>query len=220
MLSGISIPMLEMKVQPPGYPVEGRSWDIRIWGSMDNGLTWVQVENATIEIDTSNKGKFVVFSDDKGMASFPYTSEMGTVIFKSFHEKYGSCEWIPQIRFVDNNVARIFILLYGVGAPSIIWQVISKNKRKDIVDKVLYYILLLSSITGWLLSFYWYFQWKGGTEWGYGNMIVTLYYPISFDPHLIAISAVVIASTFLTGMKATLFDRSTKVETKTHEYIS
>jgi len=220
LLSGIPIPVLNMIVHPPGYPVEGKEWDIEIWGSLDNGRTWIPVSNATIEVNTSMEGMFTLFSDEDGKVSFTYLSEIGIVSFRSFHEKYGSCEWIPQIRFVDNNVARYVILFFGIGSPSIIWQVLSKNKRKDPIEKILYYILLVSSVAGWLLSFYWFWQWKWGTEWGFGNRIVTLYFPIYFDPHLVAISMIVIASTFLTGMKTVFFDRTAKAKTKAPEYIS
>lgn len=203
----IPLPQLNMVINPPGYPVEGKSWDIEVWGSVDSGLTWMPVENATIEISTSNQGKFVLFSDENGKASFTYLKKMGTVSFEAFHEKYGTVKWAPQIRFVDNNVARIVIVFFGLGGSSIIWQVISKSKRKDLIDKILFYTLVISSVTGWLLNFYWFFQWKWGTEWGFGNRIVTLYYPVCFDPHLIVISIIVMASMFLIGMKALFFDR-------------
>lgn len=204
MLSGIPIPILKMEVNPPGYPVEGKSWNIQIWGSVDNGRTWETVENASIEINTANEGKFVLLSDEDGKASFSYIEAMGTVGFNASSEKYGTDEWIPQIRFVDNTVARLVIFFFGLGGSSIIWQAIAKAKRKDIIDEILYYTLLISSVTGWLLSFYWFFQWKWGTEWGFGNRIVTLYYPICFDPHLIAISTIVMASMFLIGIKTLL----------------
>lgn len=82
-------PISKVVVVPPGYPVEGTPWSIKIWGSTDSGLTWYPVKNATIEISTSNQGDFVLYSDDQGTASFTYTKSLGTIIVKVTSEKYG-----------------------------------------------------------------------------------------------------------------------------------
>jgi hypothetical protein len=71
-LSGVPTFALKVVVVPPGYPVEGTPWSIKVWGSSDSELTWNPVKNATIEISTSNQGDFFLYSDDQWTASFTY----------------------------------------------------------------------------------------------------------------------------------------------------
>lgn len=200
------IPVLNVVVVPPGYPIEGTPWSIKVWGSFDNGRTWNPVKNATIEISTSNQGDFVLHPDDQGTASFTYVKEYGTTTITVITEEYGSSEWVPQTTFVSNQIALIVISLFGIGTPSIVWQILSKLKRKDVIDRILFYVLLVSSVMGWLLSLYWFYQWKLGSEWGFGNQIITLFYPLDFYPHLIVIALVALASGFLSSLKL-LFER-------------
>jgi len=205
-LSGVPTPELKVTVVPPGYPIEGTPWSIKVWGSLDNGVTWTPVNNATIEINTTNQGGFVLYSDEQGTASFVYLTEYGTTTIVVVSEEYGSSEWVPQTSFVSNDVALIVISAFGIGTPSAIWKILSKSKRKDVIDKILFYVLLVSSIMGFFLSFLWFYQWKLGSEWGFGNQITTSFYLLDFDPHLIVIASVALISGFLSGLKL-LFER-------------
>jgi len=211
-------PILKVVVVPPGYPVEGTPWNIKIWGSTDSGLTWYPVKNATIEISTSNQGDFVLYSDDQGTASFTYTKSLGTMTVQVTSEKYGISEWVPQTSFVSNQIALVVISLFGLGTSSVIWQVLSKLKRKDSVDKILFYVLLVSSVIGWVLSLLWFWEWRLGSEWGFGNRIITLFYPVYFDPHLIVIVLIVLASGFLSTLKL-LFERRSARATEKGTYV-
>jgi hypothetical protein len=195
------VPILKVDVVPPGYPVEGTPWNIKIWGSTDNGLTWYPVKNATIEISTSNQGDFVLYSDDQGMASFTYTKNLGTITINVTSEEYGISDWVPQTSFISNQIALVVISLFGLGTPSVVWQVLSKLKRKDLVNKILFYVLLVFSVIGWILSLIWFWEWRFGSEWGFGNQIFTLFYPVCFDPHLVVIALIVLASGFLSTLK-------------------
>jgi len=217
-LSGLPIPALNVAVVPPGYPVEGTPWNIKIWGSTDNRLTWYPVKNATIEISTSNQGDFVLYSDDQGMASFTYTKSLGTITVKATSEKYGISEWIPQTSFVSNQIALVVISLFGLGTPSVVWQVLSELKRKDVVDKILFYVLLAFSVAGWVLSLLWFWEWRFGSEWGFGNRIFILFYPVYFDPHLIVTALTVLASGFLSTLKL-LFERRPARATEKATYV-
>jgi hypothetical protein len=207
-------PMLKVAVVPPGYPVEGTPWNIKIWGSTDGGLKWYPLKNATIEINTSNQGDFVLYSDDQGTASFTYTKSLGSITVKATSEKYGIDEWVPQISFISNQIALVVISLFGLGMPSAVWQVLSKLKRKDVIDKILFYVLLVFSVIGWVLSLLWFWAWKFGSEWGFGNRIITLFYPVYFDPHLIVIVLIVLASGLLSTLKLLFARRSARATEK------
>lgn len=211
---GPPTPTLKVVVVPPGYPIEGTPWSIKVWGSLDNGHTWNPVKNATIEISTSNQGDFVLYSDDQGTASFMYLKEYGTTTITVITEEYGSSEWVPQTTFVSNSEALIIISAFGICTPSVGWQILSKLKRKDAIDKILFYVLLVSLVLGFLLSFLWFYQWKFGTEWGFGNRIITFPYPLDFDPHLIVIASVAVISGFLSSLKLLFKRKPTKRKKK------
>jgi hypothetical protein len=203
---------ITMTVTPPGYPINGASWSIQVWGSNDSGVTWIEVDNATINVSTSNKGTFQLFSDAEGKASFMYVGGMGTVSFSVFDGRYGTYDWIPQSSFVPNNLSLFVIGVFGVGTPSIIWEVLSKNRKKNFIEKVLYYPLLISLVSGWALSFYWFANWRFGTEWGFGNTIVPMgNYSIDFSHHLWTILLIVIALIFLNSVAILFSCKSPKL---------
>jgi hypothetical protein len=212
-LSGVPVPKLKVTVVPPGYPIEGTPWSIKVWGSFDNGQTWTPVKNATIEINTTNQGDFVLYSDDQGTAAFTYVKEYGTTTIVVISEEYGSSEWVPQTSFVSSDVALIVISAFGICTPSAVWQILSKSNRKDVIDKILFYVLLVSSVMGFFTSFLWFYQWNFGSEWGFGNRITTLLYPLDFYPHLIVIASVALISGFLSSLKL-LFERRRALERK------
>lgn len=221
-LQGVGLPQLSLEITPLGYPIEGGTWEIMSWGSVDNGVTWKAVENTNISVITQNNGTFQLVSDIEGKASFRYFEKMGTVSFNASHEEYGIYEWIPQVSFVDNNLSLFVIGAFGVGTPSAIGQLLLKNKRSNKLEKALFYALLVLSFFGWALSFFWFSEWKLGTEWGFGNTIFNLgNYSVNFDPHLWTIFLIVIVLSFLNSLviiAPNLFGKSDK-KRKNRDYV-
>lgn len=197
-LQGVGLPQLRLDIIPLGYPIDGGSWEIKTWGSVNNGVDWEALGDVNISVITHNSGTFHIVSDKDGKASFQYFKRMGTVAFHASHEEYGIYDWVPEESFVNNNLSLFVIGIFGLGTPSFIWRLLAKNKRSNKIEKALFYSLLGLTVIGWTLSFFWFFEWKLGTEWGFGNTIFNLgSYSIDFYPHLWTIFLIVIVLVFL-----------------------
>ena len=219
-LQGIPLPELRLVISPYGYPIEGDSWDIMTWGSANNGVNWNIAENTKINITTQNDGTFQLVFDIDGKASFQYFKEMGTVAFYVFHEEYGAYEWVPQESFVDNNLSLFVIGTFGFGTFSGIWEIVSRNKRKNMIEKILYYPLLATSIIGLILSLLWFMKWQLGTKWGFGNTIMFLgNYRVNFDPHLWAILLIVLVLAFLNLILTNNLFQKSRNKPKKPDYV-
>jgi len=219
-LSGVPISQLKVDITPLGYPIEGDSWDIMVWGKESHGVPWEVVENANITVTTQNDGTFQLVSDIEGKASFQYFKRVGTVSFYASHEDYGAYEWVPQESFVDSNISLFVIGIFGIGTFSGVWEILSRNKRRNKLEKVCFYALLIMSIIGLTLSFLWFMEWKLGTKWGFGNTILAFSnYRINFDPHLWIISLIVLVLTFLNLiLTLNLFHKSDR-KSKKPDYV-
>jgi hypothetical protein len=219
-LQGIPTPELRLVITPYGYPIDGNSWDIISWGSANSGVNWNIAANTNISITTQNEGTFQLVSDTDGKASFQYFKKMGTVVFSAFHEDYGAYGWVPQESFVDNTLSLFVIGTFGIGTFSGIWEILSRNKRKNIFEKTLYYPLLVTSIIGVTLSLLWFMKWKLGTQWGFGNTILFLGdYRINFDPHLLAILVIVLILAVLNLILANNLFQKSHEKPKKADYV-
>jgi hypothetical protein len=206
-LSGIQPPVLRIYAYPPGYPVEGQSWTVEVWVSQENWLTWRPVSNATVIMHTSLQGDLIRTTDNEGRAIFMYTLALGSVSFEVNFNNL-DCLWTPQQRFVNNAMALFVIGIFGIGTPSFFWETFSvyyKRKNLNPVEKILNRILLTLIVVGWLLCLIWFITWKSGTEWGFGNEIISAFnISILFDPHLFWITVVVLSWSFLIWLKMIL----------------
>lgn len=192
-LSGIPLNILRLDIVPPGYPVPGDLWHIKVWGSV-NSIDWHEVSNCTVVLITEI-GNYEHHTDDQGSLDIRYLSDYGRVTIRAFKEGYDlPKDWIPVERFIGNQTARLFITLYGLGLPTSTWQTVKhyrKQRRKlDYVGKGFLAMLLLTGVLGWTLSFIWLIDWKYGTSFGYSNSIVA---GLSYDPHLLLNSAAFVA---------------------------
>jgi hypothetical protein len=207
--SVVQPPILRISTYPPGYPVEGQSWIVEVWVSHKNWLTWVRAANATVIMHTSLQGDLIQTASSKGEAVFIYASSLGFVDFEARFNNL-TCLCTPQQRFVSNTTALLIISVFGIGGPTAFWSTVSvyhKRSKRDPIGKVLSWILLILTVVGWSLCLLWFRTWKFGSEWGFGNRIVSLFnVSLSFDPHLFSITVAVFVCTFLIWMKAILFD--------------
>ena len=208
-LSGVQPPKLRIDAYPPGYPVEGQSWIVEVWVSQENWLTWGRAPNATVIMHTSLQGDLTQTTNSKGEAIFMYTSSFGLVDFEARFNNL-NCLWTPQQRFVSNTTALLVVNIFGIGTPTAFWSTVSvyhKRSRRDLIGKTLSWTLLILTVVGWSLCLLWFITWKLGSEWGFGNRIVSLSnVSLSFDPHLLLIIGGVFVCTFLIWIKAILFD--------------
>jgi hypothetical protein len=204
-LSIIQPPMLRIIAYPPGYPVEGQSWVIEVWGSQENYLRWRRVAGANVTMHTSTQGDLTFSTDSEGKVIVKYTSSLGRVSFEVHHKDYiFMASWAPQERFISNNIAYLILGFYGIGSPLLFWNVIAdflKHSKRDTVGKLLFWSTLILMTSGWLLSLYWFIIWRLGTEWGFGNTIAVIGVPILYDPHLFLITLGVVISSFLLKLK-------------------
>ena len=202
-------PRLRINAYPPGYPVEGQSWTIEVWVSQENWLTWKTVPNATVIMHTSLQGDLIKTTDSKGKAIFMYTSILGSVNFEA-HFNNLDCLWTPQQRFVSNTTTLLVIGIFGIGSPTVFWSTVSvyrKRKKSDPIGKILSWALLVLTVVGWLLCLIWFNTWKLGTEWGFGDRIISVFnVSILFDPHLFVITVGVLTFTLLIWLKKILFN--------------
>jgi hypothetical protein len=221
-LQGVGLPQLKMDVTPLGYPIDGGTWEIKTWGSVNNGVDWTTLGDVNISVTTHNNGTFHIISDEDGKATFQYLKTMGTVAFHASHKEYGTYDWVPEESFVDNNLSLLVLGIFGVGTPSFIWQLLAKNRRSNKIEKALFYSLLGLTVIGWTLSFFWFYEWKLGTEWGFGNAIINLgFYSIDFYPHLWTIFLIVLVLVFLSFLASlaySLFGKSDR-KRKSRDYV-
>lgn len=198
-LEGIQPTQLKIDAYPPGYPVEGQTWTIEVWASQENRLTWKPVPNATVAMHTSLQGEFMKTTDDDGKAAFTYTSTLGSVDFEANFDNL-STAWTPQEKFVSNDIAFLVVGIFGIGSTSLFWQTAAihfKHEKHDRIGQTLSGILVILTTVGFFLCFFWLHTWRLGTEWGFGNQIMSLNgFSITFDRHLfgIMIGAVITAS--------------------------
>lgn len=191
---------LKIDAYPPGYPIEGRTWTVEVWMSQGNWLTWKPVPNATVVMHTSLEGEFIKTTDYDGKAVFMYGSTLGTVIFQASFDNLNT-EWIPQQKFISNDIALLFIGIFGIGSPSFFWQTVKihlRREKHDRIGQILSAVLIILVITEFVLCFFWLQTWKLGTEWGFGNEIASLNgFSITFDQHLFGIMIGVVITTSL-----------------------
>jgi hypothetical protein len=199
--SGLPIPMLKITAYPPGYPVDGQTWSIDVLGSQTNGQVWTPMTNATLLMIFSNGSEIAYHTNSSGQVLVQYYSELGQVTFQADATNYMNAYWTPVDRFVSNSTALFVIGLYGLGGPALFWSVLGdywkSKKRKPIWDGV-FAIALGAGIIGGILSFVWFVTWRFGSDWGFSNTIIA---PIQYDPHLLYITIILLASTSLLALK-------------------
>lgn len=203
--SMVAIPKLEIVAYPPGYPVDGQSWSIQVLGSQDNGVLWSPIDNATVCMTFSSGSSIIYHTDLNGVTTVMYSSSLGLVSFQATASGYLDAVWTPVERFVSSTAALFVIGLYGAGGPTIFWSVLAdyrKQKAKEAVWNVVFWVSLTTAIVGGLLSLSWFRDWGLGAEWGFSNSIIG---PILYNPDLFYITAILVMSTTILALRTKVF---------------
>lgn len=198
-LSGIQPKSLKIIPSPPGYPVEGQSWEILIIGSQKNWLTWLVVPGTNVTM-YSSLGEIVYVTNEEGITNVRYSSSFGKVRFEAKHANYSfGDKWEPQEKFVSTTTAYPILGMYGIFGTLILSRSLSNYKTygRNKIKLILFCSNLILTIMGFFLSLFWFFAWKWGTEWGFGNTIFNFGVKIMYFPHLFYISIGVILTSFL-----------------------
>jgi hypothetical protein len=216
------LPSMRMIVTPDGYPIEGKTWTVNVY-SLSNSQEYVVLENATISMQTTNAGTFAKSTDKNGQATFDYLPEMGKVTFVANHTIYGNIEWAPQKRFVSSEIAAISTSAFSISTISSFWQ-LTKKKREQIIDKLLFYVLVFLVILGWVLSSIWVLSWGFGSQWGYSDQIFSIgNFPITSQ--FLLLLSIITAALAVASTLRNIFNKETnrnekKIDQPRLEYVS
>ncbi|MDV3278659.1 MAG: hypothetical protein LYZ69_09400 [Nitrososphaerales archaeon] len=196
------MPTLRLVVSPPGYPIVGESWNVRIWQRVYPGQAWVPASNSTL-LMISTAGNFA-FGPTNGSVVVPYSSDLGGVNFLAQKSGFTTASWQPQTTFIQNDFAYLVMGFYifggGLSFYEISFEFVKRGRRNQVL-RVISIAAALSIGTGYVLAVVWLQRWSFGTAWGFGNDILD---GIRFDPDLLLLTAfnVVISSVVLKLQRA------------------
>ena len=175
--SGTILPIdcfLEVQVSPPGYPVIGDSWIVRVWevnATLGHGFR--SSPNSTVVVTLLLNGHKRIHElavDRNGEASFQYLSGYDDISFRALKEGFEPARAIVLTRhFVPHIIIDAVQPIYS--AFSIILTVVALVKRGKI-GRFRFLVLLVSfSLSSFVAIASTYARFFQYTVWGYPSII-------------------------------------------------